>query len=95
VRDITFTQLLREQGERGRLACVGLDPEMATVRQAVGEDDVERALVRFNGAVIDATADLACAYKPNIAFYERGAHTASGPCGRPSPTSTRWRPMSR
>jgi orotidine-5'-phosphate decarboxylase len=32
---------------------------------------VERALVRFNGEIIDATADLVCAYKPNIAFYER------------------------
>src|SRR3972149_4337849 len=24
----------------------------------------------FNKAIIDATADLVCAYKPNIAFYE-------------------------
>jgi orotidine-5'-phosphate decarboxylase len=24
----------------------------------------------FNKAIIDATADLVCAYKPNLAFYE-------------------------
>ncbi|WP_405969241.1 orotidine-5'-phosphate decarboxylase [Streptomyces sp. NBC_00988] len=71
MRDVAFTQLLREQWDGGRLVCVGLDPEMAMVRQAVAEDDVERALFKFNAAVVDATADLVCAYKPNIAFYER------------------------
>ena len=30
----------------------------------------------FNKAIIDATADLAVAYKPNVAFYE-----ALGPDG--------------
>ena len=30
----------------------------------------ERAVVEFNRAVVDATKDLVCAYKPNIAFYE-------------------------
>mgnify|MGYP002048191672 FL=1 len=28
------------------------------------------AVLRFNRAIIDATADLAVAYKPNVAFYE-------------------------
>lgn len=32
--------------------------------------DVERVVVEFNRAIVDATADLVCAYKPNIAFYE-------------------------
>ena len=32
--------------------------------------DAERAVVEFNRAIVDATADLVCAYKPNIAFYE-------------------------
>jgi orotidine-5'-phosphate decarboxylase len=38
--------------------------------------DVETALVTFNTAIVDATADLVCAYKPNAAFYER--HGAAG-----------------
>ena len=32
--------------------------------------DAERAVVEFNRAIVDATADLVCAYKPNLAFYE-------------------------
>lgn len=32
--------------------------------------EAERAVVEFNRAIVDATADLVCAYKPNIAFYE-------------------------
>ena len=34
------------------------------------------AVLRFNKAIIEATSDLAVAYKPNVAFYE-----AMGPDG--------------
>ncbi|PKB73762.1 MAG: orotidine-5'-phosphate decarboxylase [SAR202 cluster bacterium Io17-Chloro-G7] len=44
------------------LVCVGLDPEPS--RMPV--DDV----FEFNRAIVDATRDLVCAYKPNAAFYE-------------------------
>jgi len=38
--------------------CVGLDPEPA--------DDIET----FLKGIVDATRDLVCCYKPNLAFYE-------------------------
>jgi orotidine-5'-phosphate decarboxylase len=44
------------------LVCVGLDPDPA--RMPI--DDV----LEFNRAIIEATAGQACAYKPNLAFYE-------------------------
>lgn len=44
------------------LLCVGLDPDP----QRMPVDDV----TAFNREIIDATKDLVCAYKPNIAFYE-------------------------
>ena len=44
------------------LVCVGLDPDPS--RMPV--DDV----FEFNKAIVDATKDIACAYKPNAAFYE-------------------------
>ena len=44
------------------LVCVGLDVDPA--RMPV--DDV----FAFNRAIIDATSDLVCAYKPNLGFYE-------------------------
>ena len=44
------------------LVCVGLDPDPALMPVA----DV----FEFNRAIIDATALAACAFKPNLAFYE-------------------------
>ena len=44
------------------LVCVGLDVDPALMPIA----DVRK----FNRAIVDATKDLVCAYKPNIAFYE-------------------------
>jgi orotidine-5'-phosphate decarboxylase len=52
----------------GSLVCVGLDPDPA--RMPVPD------VLAFNRAIIDATAGLVCAYKPNLAFYE-----AFGPAG--------------
>ena len=44
------------------LVCVGLDPDPVLMPV---EDVFE-----FNRAIVDATCDVACAYKPNLAFYE-------------------------
>ena len=44
------------------LVCVGLDVDPALMPIA----DVQA----FNRTIVDATKDLVCAYKPNIAFYE-------------------------
>ena len=44
------------------LLCVGLDPDPE--RMPVAD------VFEFNRAIIDATNDLVCAYKPNMAFYE-------------------------
>ena len=46
----------------GSLVCVGLDPDPA--RMPV-EDAGE-----FGCAIVDATCDLVCAFKPQLAFYE-------------------------
>lgn len=50
------------------LLCVGLDTDTGKIplhlRQ--GSDPI----YRFNCAVVDATLDLVCSYKPNMAFYE-------------------------
>ena len=59
----------------GSLLCVGLDPELAKLPHSVwrGGDD-RNPLVGFCCDVIDATAEFACAFKVNTAFFEdRGA----------------------
>ncbi|MBA7706993.1 Orotidine 5'-phosphate decarboxylase [subsurface metagenome] len=45
------------------LLCVGLDPDPKLMPDKVG-------VFEFNKAIIDATSDLVCAYKLNLAFYE-------------------------
>ncbi len=45
------------------LLCVGLDPDPARIPAGVSTRD-------FLRAIVDATADVACCYKPNIAFFE-------------------------
>jgi len=43
--------------------CIGLDPDLALMPEGTG-------VFEFNKAIIDATCDLVCAYKPQFAFYE-------------------------
>jgi orotidine-5'-phosphate decarboxylase len=51
--------------------CVGLDTDLRRIPATVapGGSPADR-VVAFNAAIIDATSDVASAYKPNIAFYE-------------------------
>ena len=67
-----FVDRLLAASEAARsLVCVGLDVDPALMPAAVGRPaHGERAVVEFNRAIVDATRDLACAFKPNIAFYE-------------------------
>ena len=63
----TFAErLARAQHSSGSLVCVGLDPEPAKMpKDLVGA----APLYDFNRRIIDATAGIAAAYKPQIAFY--------------------------
>jgi orotidine-5'-phosphate decarboxylase len=51
------------------LVCVGLDPDIAKFPAHLRELDAKEAIVRFNEAIVEATRDLVCAYKPNLGFY--------------------------
>jgi orotidine-5'-phosphate decarboxylase len=65
-------RLLSRQRITSSCLCVGLDPDLDLVPDNVARGaDVETRLVAFNAAVIEATADVACAFKLNLAFYER------------------------
>lgn len=58
-----FVSRLLDACRRNRsLLCVGLDPDPAKLPV--------KDVFEFNKAIIDATSDLVCAYKPNLAFYE-------------------------
>jgi len=67
---LRFIDKLLSAIERNRsLLCVGLDPEPAML--LTGPDSDEERLVRWSSAIVEQTADLACCYKPNFAFYEQ------------------------
>jgi orotidine-5'-phosphate decarboxylase len=67
---LTFAErLARAQLTSGGLVCVGLDPDPAKLPQDLGEAGGGAPLLAFNRRIVDATADLAAAYKPQIAFY--------------------------
>ncbi len=48
--------------------CIGLDTDLSKIPAHLFESD--DPIFEFNRAIIDATHDLAIAYKPNFAFYE-------------------------
>ena len=48
--------------------CVGLDTDIKKIPAHLLQE--EDPIFAFNKAIIDATADLCVAYKPNLAFYE-------------------------
>ncbi len=56
------------------LLCVGLDPDQEKLPVTVKTSNYP--LFSFNKAIVDATADLVCCYKPQIAYYAAiGAET--------------------
>jgi orotidine-5'-phosphate decarboxylase len=64
----SFTLSLRDSWARsGSMLCVGLDPDPARLPpHLAGAPD---AILRFCTAIVDATADLACAFKPQVAYF--------------------------
>jgi orotidine-5'-phosphate decarboxylase len=54
---------------RDSILCIGLDPEPDRIPEGLGRGP--QAALRFLRRIVRATSDFACAYKPNLAFYER------------------------
>ena len=65
---MTFTQMLAAAWQRNNsLLCVGLDPDPAKFPAHLkGRDD---AIFDFCKTIVDATADLVCVFKPQIAYF--------------------------
>ena len=62
---MAFHDHLRRAWDRsGSMLCVGLDPDMARIPEVV-----HGSVFDFCRAIVDATADLVCAFKPQIAYF--------------------------
>ena len=61
---MSFREKLARTAETNRsLLCVGLDPDPSRIP--------EDAIAEYLVSIVEATSDLVCAYKPNLAFYEQ------------------------
>ncbi|MBA3774380.1 MAG: orotidine-5'-phosphate decarboxylase [Ramlibacter sp.] len=72
---MTFIEMLRDaQRRNGSMLCVGLDPEPS--RFPAGLQGDAGKIYDFCARIVDATADLVIAFKPQIAYF--AAHRAEG-----------------
>lgn len=61
---MNFVEKLKMVNQKNQtLVCIGLDPDPKLMPEKMSVYD-------FNKAIIEATSDLVCGYKPNLAFYE-------------------------
>ena len=65
---MTFREkLLAAQGINNSWVCIGLDPVMSRLPDVV--QSTEDPLLTFARTIVENTADIACAYKPNLGFW--------------------------
>jgi len=65
---MTTTQLISEIRKKQSFLCIGLDVDLNKIPKHLLQE--EDPIFSFNKSIIDATHELAVAYKPNTAFYE-------------------------
>ncbi|MBL4623695.1 MAG: orotidine-5'-phosphate decarboxylase, partial [Flavobacteriales bacterium] len=65
---MTRQELVSQIKAKKSFLCVGLDTDINKIPKHLL--DTEDPIFEFNKAIIDATKDVAIAYKPNLAFYE-------------------------
>ena len=66
---MTKQELIENIKRKKSFLCVGLDTDVNKIPEYLF-DASDDPIFEFNKAIIDATADLCVAYKPNLAFYE-------------------------
>lgn len=66
---MTKQELFENIKRKKSFLCVGLDTDVNKIPEHLF-DESDDAMFEFNKSIIDATADLCVAYKPNLAFYE-------------------------
>ena len=71
---MTSDQIFEQIRLKKSFLCIGLDTDLSKIPQHILACD--DPIFEFNKAIIDATADLVVAVKPNLAFYE--VHGAAG-----------------
>lgn len=66
----TFNQLLESRWSGGHFISIGLDADYQKLPACIKTSSVAESIFHFNKAIIEATAEYCCVFKPNSAFYE-------------------------
>ena len=66
-------QKLEKKNSEGKFICIGLDTDISKLPKSLKRE--VNPVVRFNKAIIDATAENVAAYKLNFAFSENSFST--------------------
>jgi orotidine-5'-phosphate decarboxylase len=65
-----FKELVAAKWDENKFLCVGLDSDFEKIPEHLKKLGPREGVVAFNAAIVEATKDIASAYKPNPAFYE-------------------------
>lgn len=66
----SYQKFLNARDRNNSILCVGLDTDIRRVPNFLSRRSVE-GVFTFNKSIIEATKDLVCAFKINLAFYEQ------------------------
>ena len=70
-----FERIAHRQSAIDSLLCIGIDPDRRRIPACCGSD--ETAIFAFCKAIVDATAEVASCYKPQVAYFSaEGAEDA-------------------
>ncbi|HSS03997.1 MAG TPA: orotidine-5'-phosphate decarboxylase [Solirubrobacterales bacterium] len=70
-RPDSCAELIAARNTEGKHLVVGLDTDPLRIPATLGAGTAPAGrAIEFNRRIVEATADLACAYKPNAAFFE-------------------------
>lgn len=66
----SFIEKLKQKWNARKFVCVGLDGDYDLLPEFIKDGSKETSIFNFNKAIIDSTADLVAAFKPQVAHYE-------------------------
>lgn len=72
--DLSFQELVDLNGEKHRAVCAGFDPTLGKIPAKFQRNSVCGTLTTFINPMVEALAETAGFYKPNLGFYLRHGH---------------------
>ncbi|TSC58616.1 MAG: orotidine 5''-phosphate decarboxylase, subfamily 2 [Candidatus Peregrinibacteria bacterium Greene0416_19] len=63
-----FADALTKAAQQKSPVCIGLDPQLEKLPEGISKDP--EGVLAFNKGIIDATKNIACSVKPQLAYYE-------------------------